>query len=102
MRFRSAANRGRSKSYFLLQGIQELWWVANAPFRRASSTALTPLNDRLWTLMAPSSIHPTAELARAARARTRNLTRMASKENHNSCRAESQEAESGGSQRKRA
>src|SRR5471032_192384 len=66
MRFRSASKRERSKKYFLPQGIFELWRVASASFRRLTSIVLTPLKERLRTLMVPPSLQA-AEHVRTTR-----------------------------------
>src|SRR5712664_1378181 len=76
MRLRSASNRERSKYAFLPHGSHELSCVASAALRRAVSTALTPLNVSLWTLIVPSSLHAAAEIARAMSAQAQQLRRM--------------------------
>src|SRR5437660_3489262 len=84
MRLRSASKRERSKKYLRPHGIRELWRVASASLRRLSSTAFTPLKERRWTLIVPSSLHPAESAAVARRATTQQLKRMP-RRNHKAC-----------------
>src|SRR5512138_1065837 len=54
----------------------ELWRVASALFSCPSSTSLTPLNVRRWTVTEPSSLQA-VENARASSAQARTRERMA-------------------------
>src|SRR2546423_510151 len=76
MRRRSASNRDRSNPYFLPHGILELSRVASTLFRRASSTDLAPLNVRLRTSTAPSSLQAAVCTASAVSASTHRYRRM--------------------------
>src|SRR3954469_2520401 len=77
MRLRSASNRERSKYALRPHGIFELSRVASAVLRRPASTALTPLNLRLCTLIVPSSLHAEAAIANTTSVERRTETRMA-------------------------
>src|SRR5437899_10554611 len=85
MRFRSASKRARSKYLFFDQGRKPLSLVASALFNTDSSTALTPLNERLWTWTVPSSLQAAAVRARAKSTEKETRPRIRSRWNHNAC-----------------
>src|SRR5439155_6886687 len=70
---------------FFPHGSFELARVASAFRSLASSTALTPWNFRLWTLIVPSSLHAAAPAASAIRTIARKAGRMLHDRNHIAC-----------------